>query len=85
MSVVEECSEIVTASYRPPELFDLKLKQLDCRTDIWSLGCCFYALLYGNKAEFDVCISPFDGSFTAANSGSYNRAQFKEFSLLLIQ
>ncbi|ODQ66270.1 kinase-like protein [Nadsonia fulvescens var. elongata DSM 6958] len=54
-------AEHCTMPYRAPELFDVKTGQtLDERVDIWSLGCTFFALMYGH--------SPFE--LTEANSGA---------------
>lgn len=53
---------------RAPELFNVPSEcQIDERTDVWSLGCCLYAMAYGN--------SPCDGSALSAMSG---RIRFPE-------
>ena len=47
--------------YRPPELFDPAVGSvLDCRTDVWSLGCLLFAWWYGN--------SPFESEFMYPDS-----------------
>lgn len=51
--IQEDSERICTASYRPPELFEVPLNiYLDDRCDVWSLGCTFYFILFG--------ISPFE-------------------------
>lgn len=46
--IQEDSERICTASYRPPELFDVPLNiYLDDRCDVWSLGCTFYFILFG--------------------------------------
>jgi len=55
---------LVTAPFRPPELFQVSSDALlDVRTDVFSLGCTLYTMLYRTY--------PFDGSATAALSGRY--------------
>lgn len=47
--------------FRAPELFDCPTDSwIDEKVDIWSLGCVFFALLYGH--------SPFENSSTASGS-----------------
>jgi len=49
-------AQYCTASYRAPELFDpQKGTRVDCRTDVWSLGCLLFAWWFGN--------SPFECEF----------------------
>ncbi|CAI4052523.1 hypothetical protein N7582_005478 [Saccharomyces uvarum] len=70
-----------TLPYTAPELLGLKLNQtLDCKVDIWSLGCTFYTLMFG--------ISPFEreeqihgASITyAINTGKYSFPRNSRFS-----
>lgn len=67
-------AQTITAPFRPPELFDVSSKAiLDQRTDIWSLGCTYFTLLYN--------VFPFDGTATATASGKYNKSLFQEYQI----
>lgn len=58
----DRAAEQCTAPYRAPELFLVPSPGIiDEKTDIWSLGCVLYALVYS--------IPPFDGSATATIGG----------------
>jgi serine/threonine protein kinase len=49
----DEIKEHCSAAYRSPELVDLYSKQFVCeKTDVWSMGCVWFATLYG-KLPFD--------------------------------
>ncbi|GAQ83678.1 serine/threonine protein kinase [Klebsormidium nitens] len=52
----EWAAEHCTAPYRAPELFDTPSScEIDERTDVWSLGCTLYAIMYHvNPFEFAV-------------------------------
>jgi len=60
MEIVEQAAQHTTISYRPPELFDGELRSHDTaldyrKVDVYSLGCTFFATLYGaspNECEF---------------------------------
>jgi len=55
--VADEASRLCTVSYRAPELFDPPTNsRLDCRSDVWSLGCLLFAWRFG--------YSPFECSFS---------------------
>ncbi|KAI9224297.1 kinase-like domain-containing protein [Blastocladiella britannica] len=55
----DELATSVTAPYRSPECFSVPSHfTLDERTDVWSLGCVLYAMMFGKPA--------FDGTESAA-------------------
>ena len=55
--MADEASRLCTVSYRAPELFDPPTNsRLDCRSDVWSLGCLLFAWRFG--------YSPFECSFS---------------------
>ncbi|KAJ0587837.1 putative transferase, protein kinase NAK family [Helianthus annuus] len=48
---LEWASEHVSAPFQAPELWDCPSHaDIDERTDVWSLGCTFYAIMYGVSA-----------------------------------
>eukprot|EP01134_Creolimax_fragrantissima_P004060 CFRG4060T1 len=62
IALQEACAEHCTAPFRAPELFEVASDaKITAATDVWSLGCILYFLLFGKLA--------FDGSATAAVSG----------------
>lgn len=81
INIQELTEEHCTLPYRAPELFDIKVgTKLDEKIDIWSLGCTFYALLYGispfekeeqqNGANMKLAIT--SGSFSYPNDTTYS-------------
>jgi len=67
-TAAERCS----MTYRPPELFHVATGEpLDERTDIWSLGCLLYALIY-YKGPFDSVYERGDSVALAVQGGNIN-------------
>ena len=60
------CASQCTAPFRAPELFEPGAlgASITEKSDIWSVGCTLYACMYGQP--------PFDGTATAACSGTFN-------------
>ncbi len=59
----EAAAEHSTMPYRAPELFDVPSHaDVDERTDVWSLGCLLFAMMYG--------YSPFECEFSSAVSAA---------------
>jgi len=53
LALQEKIDQLSTPLYRSPELFDIASDQiLDERTDVWSLGCILYTIMY-NKSPFE--------------------------------
>lgn len=64
--------ERCTITYRPPELFCVNSYcTIDERTDIFSLGCCLYALCYF-KSPYDAAYERGDSVALAVMSGNIN-------------
>ena len=53
LSLIDQASEHSTISYRAPELFEGHVRygpeesDIDGRTDVWSLGCLLFGIMYG--------------------------------------
>ncbi|KAK6746050.1 hypothetical protein RB195_012271 [Necator americanus] len=59
--VIDEAAELCSMPYRAPELFDCHIGTVITEAaDLWSLGCCLYALCY--------FVSPFDLVYEKGNS-----------------
>ncbi|KAJ4791857.1 Serine/threonine-protein kinase 16 [Rhynchospora pubera] len=62
----EWAAEHCSALYRAPELWDVPSNtDIDERTDVWSLGCTLYAIMYG-KSPFDYEIDESEGGLKSA-------------------
>ncbi|XGW13879.1 hypothetical protein V3C99_000289 [Haemonchus contortus] len=58
---IDEAAELCSMPYRAPELFDCHIGSVITQSaDLWSLGCCLYALCY--------FVSPFDLVYEKGNS-----------------
>ncbi|KAL8130277.1 hypothetical protein V2J09_019432 [Rumex salicifolius] len=66
LQLQEWASEHCTAPYRAPELWDCPSHaDIDERTDIWSLGCTLYAIMYG-VSPFEYALGESGGSLQLA-------------------
>jgi len=82
LAVQEIAEQLCTPQYRAPELFNIASEcVLDERTDIWSLGCLLYALVF--------CRSPFEAATSVAlavqSPVEYPQTSFSQQTLQLIQ
>lgn len=58
---IDEAAELCSMPYRAPELFDCQIgSEITVSADLWSLGCCLFALCY--------FVSPFDLVYEKGNS-----------------
>lgn len=61
LAVIDEAAQFCTMPYRSPELFDPpRGVSLDCRTDVWAIGCLLFAWWFG--------YSPFECEFAVSES-----------------
>lgn len=66
LQLQEWASEHCSAPYRAPELWDCPSQcDIDERTDIWSLGCTLYAIMYG-VSPFEYALGEAGGSLQLA-------------------
>ena len=71
----ESAAEFSTMPYRAPELFDVpSTADVDERTDVWSLGCLLFAMMYG--------YSPFECEFSSSSVASSQSSSSLETSRL---
>ena len=67
MNLIDQAAQHTTISYRPPELFEGGMRPEPgavcdyTKVDVWSLGCSFFAVLYG--------ASPSECEFARSNNG----------------
>ena len=80
-TAAERCS----MCYRPPELFQVSSScQIDERTDIWSLGCLLYAMMF-YSSPYDVIYERGDSVALAVQSGKISFPPATNFSPDLLQ
>nr|GEY84133.1 serine/threonine-protein kinase 16 [Tanacetum cinerariifolium] len=66
LQLQEWASEHVSAPFRAPELWDCPShKDIDERTDVWSLGCTLFAIMYG-ASPFEYALGESGGSLQLA-------------------
>lgn len=66
LQLQEWAAEHCSAPYRPPELWDCPSgAYIDERTDVWSLGCTLYAIMYG-ESPFEYAVGETEGSLQLA-------------------
>ncbi|KAG5602228.1 hypothetical protein H5410_033598 [Solanum commersonii] len=66
LQLQEWAAEHVSAPFRAPELWDCPSQcDIDERTDIWSLGCTLYAIMYG-VSPFEYALGESGGSLQLA-------------------
>lgn len=70
LMVADEAAQYCTMPYRAPELFDpQKDTTLDTRTDVWGIGCLFFAWWFG--------YSPYECIFVTSGEGAKKKEQLQ--------
>ena len=81
----DTAAERSSMCYRPPELFQVSSScQIDERTDIWSLGCLLYAMMF-YSSPYDVIYERGDSVALAVQSGKISFPPATNFSPDLLQ
>ncbi|XP_063284634.1 serine/threonine-protein kinase 16 [Pelobates fuscus] len=91
MSVQDWAAQRCTISYRAPELFNVESNcVIDERTDIWSLGCVLYCMMFG-EGPFDMIFQKGDSvalavqnTVTIRTSNRYSQALESLLSSMLV-
>ncbi|XP_059642091.1 uncharacterized protein LOC132284050 [Cornus florida] len=67
LQLQEWASEHCSAPFRAPELWDCPSHaDIDERTDVWSLGCTLFAIMYGGASPFEYALGESGGSLQLA-------------------